>query len=164
MMHTGGAQWSPGGAAFWRVWDGSSLGLHSHPQLLSLSLVGMTGCSLRSYSGFPPREGVPPQLFYPAWPLLRLISRMVATGLLRDRASGGRGWQWGYSCGMPFPAAHYVAHDVVPLRALSGVGGARCGVRGKTTAYLSEAQFAVEPPEALDPLYKFHETIAKVEA
>ena len=32
----------------------------------------------------------------------------------------------------------------------------------QTTTYLSEVQFAVEPPETLDPLYKFHETIAKV--
>ncbi|KAK0144479.1 Inactive N-acetylated-alpha-linked acidic dipeptidase-like protein 2 [Merluccius polli] len=34
----------------------------------------------------------------------------------------------------------------------------------ETTNYLSEAQFAIEPPEALDPLYKFHETIAKMTA
>ena len=34
----------------------------------------------------------------------------------------------------------------------------------QTTTYLSEVQFAIEPPETLDPLYKFHETIAKVES
>ncbi|KAF0042493.1 hypothetical protein F2P81_006025 [Scophthalmus maximus] len=30
-----------------------------------------------------------------------------------------------------------------------------------TTGFLSEAQFSVEAPETLDPLFKFHETIAK---
>uniref|UniRef100_A0A8C5A2Q9 N-acetylated alpha-linked acidic dipeptidase like 2 n=1 Tax=Gadus morhua TaxID=8049 RepID=A0A8C5A2Q9_GADMO len=34
----------------------------------------------------------------------------------------------------------------------------------ETTTYLSEVQFAIEPPETLDPLYKFHETIAKMTA
>ncbi|KAJ4943420.1 hypothetical protein JOQ06_005921, partial [Pogonophryne albipinna] len=30
-----------------------------------------------------------------------------------------------------------------------------------TTSFLSEAQFSAESPETLDPLFKFHETIAK---
>ncbi|KAI4829474.1 hypothetical protein KUCAC02_023514, partial [Chaenocephalus aceratus] len=31
----------------------------------------------------------------------------------------------------------------------------------ETTSFLSEAQFSAESPETLDPLFKFHETIAK---
>ncbi|KAF6727877.1 Inactive N-acetylated-alpha-linked acidic dipeptidase-like protein 2, partial [Oryzias melastigma] len=33
-----------------------------------------------------------------------------------------------------------------------------------TTSFLSEAQFPVDSPETLDPLFKFHETIAKMTA
>lgn len=32
----------------------------------------------------------------------------------------------------------------------------------QATSFLSEAQFSPESPETLDPLFKFHETIAKV--
>ncbi|XP_034439527.1 inactive N-acetylated-alpha-linked acidic dipeptidase-like protein 2 [Hippoglossus hippoglossus] len=34
----------------------------------------------------------------------------------------------------------------------------------ENTGFLSEAQFSVESPETLDPLFKFHETIAKMTA
>ncbi|XP_033996620.1 inactive N-acetylated-alpha-linked acidic dipeptidase-like protein 2 [Trematomus bernacchii] len=34
----------------------------------------------------------------------------------------------------------------------------------ETTSFLSEAQFSAESPETLDPLFKFHETIAKMTA
>uniref|UniRef100_A0A3B4H4J5 N-acetylated alpha-linked acidic dipeptidase like 2 n=1 Tax=Pundamilia nyererei TaxID=303518 RepID=A0A3B4H4J5_9CICH len=34
----------------------------------------------------------------------------------------------------------------------------------ETTSFLSEAQFSSESPETLDPLFKFHETIAKMTA
>ncbi|XP_055364304.1 inactive N-acetylated-alpha-linked acidic dipeptidase-like protein 2 isoform X2 [Betta splendens] len=34
----------------------------------------------------------------------------------------------------------------------------------ETTSFLSEAQFSAESPESLDPLFKFHETIAKMTA
>ncbi|XP_016528219.1 inactive N-acetylated-alpha-linked acidic dipeptidase-like protein 2 [Poecilia formosa] len=34
----------------------------------------------------------------------------------------------------------------------------------ETTGFLSEAQFSAESPETLDPLFKFHETIAKMTA
>ncbi|XP_029356847.1 inactive N-acetylated-alpha-linked acidic dipeptidase-like protein 2 isoform X2 [Echeneis naucrates] len=34
----------------------------------------------------------------------------------------------------------------------------------KTTSFLSEAQFPVDSPKTLDPLFKFHETIAKMTA
>uniref|UniRef100_A0A8C3AC14 N-acetylated alpha-linked acidic dipeptidase like 2 n=1 Tax=Cyclopterus lumpus TaxID=8103 RepID=A0A8C3AC14_CYCLU len=34
----------------------------------------------------------------------------------------------------------------------------------ETTSFLSEAQFCAESPETLDPLFKFHETIAKMTA
>ncbi|KAG7514082.1 inactive N-acetylated-alpha-linked acidic dipeptidase 2 [Solea senegalensis] len=34
----------------------------------------------------------------------------------------------------------------------------------ETTGFLSEAQFSVESPETLDPLFKFHETITKMTA
>ncbi|GLD65351.1 inactive N-acetylated-alpha-linked acidic dipeptidase-like protein 2 [Lates japonicus] len=34
----------------------------------------------------------------------------------------------------------------------------------RTTSFLSEAQFSVESPGTLDPLFKFHETIAKMTA
>lgn len=37
-----------------------------------------------------------------------------------------------------------------------------CFFSPQTTGFLSEAQFSVEAPETLDPLFKFHETIAKV--
>lgn len=35
-------------------------------------------------------------------------------------------------------------------------------VIAQASSLLSEAQFTSEPPETLDPLFKFHETIAKV--
>ncbi|KAM3876219.1 inactive N-acetylated-alpha-linked acidic dipeptidase-like protein 2 [Diretmus argenteus] len=35
---------------------------------------------------------------------------------------------------------------------------------GETTSFLSEAQFSAESPGTLDPLFKFHETIAKMTA
>ncbi|KAF3691342.1 Inactive N-acetylated-alpha-linked acidic dipeptidase-like protein 2 [Channa argus] len=34
----------------------------------------------------------------------------------------------------------------------------------ETTSFLSEAQFSAESPETIDPLFKFHETIAKMTA
>ncbi|KAF1386010.1 hypothetical protein PFLUV_G00113710 [Perca fluviatilis] len=34
-------------------------------------------------------------------------------------------------------------------------------VSPQVTSFLSEAQFSAESPETLDPLFKFHETIAK---